>query len=98
MRCSMRRRALGRADLHHEIDVAPVDAEIERRGRDHRLQHAGDHGALDLAALLDRERAVMQRDGEAVLVVRPEQFWNSISAWLRVLTKSSVVRCSRMIS
>ena len=31
-------RALRRADIDDEIDVAPVDAEIERRGADHGAQ------------------------------------------------------------
>ena len=56
------RRALRRADIDDEIDVAPVDAEIERRGADHRAQPAGRHRVLDLAALRHVERAVMQRD------------------------------------
>ena len=34
------RGALRRADIDDEIDVAPVDAEIERRGADHRAQLA----------------------------------------------------------
>ena len=66
------RRALRRADIDDEIDVAPVDAEIERRGADHAAQFAGRHRVLDLAALRDVERAVMQRDGEAVVVHAPQ--------------------------
>jgi len=30
--------ALGRAHLDHEVDIAPVDAEVERRGRHDRAQ------------------------------------------------------------
>ena len=66
------RGALRRADIDDEIDVAPVDAEIERRGADHRAQPAGRHRGLDLAALRDVERAVMQRDREVVVVDAPE--------------------------
>ena len=66
------RGALGRADIDDEIDVAPVDAEIERRGADHAAQFARRHRVLDLAALGDVERAVMQRDREAVVVHAPE--------------------------
>ena len=66
------RGALGRADIDDEVDVAPVDAEIERRGADHAAQFAGGHRVLDLAALGDVERAVMQRDREAVVVHAPE--------------------------
>jgi hypothetical protein len=43
--------APGRADIEDEIDVAPVDAEIERRGAHHGAQPASNHGCLDLAAL-----------------------------------------------
>ena len=67
------RRAFRRADVDDEIDVAPVDAKIERRGADHRAQLAARHGVLDFAALLDVERAVMQSDGERVVVEVPER-------------------------
>ena len=40
MRWSHAASALGRADLDDEIDVAPIDAEIERRGADHRAKLA----------------------------------------------------------
>ncbi len=53
---------LGRADLDDEVDVAPVDAEVERGGADHGAQGTGSHRGLDLAALLDGEAAVMQAD------------------------------------
>jgi hypothetical protein len=38
MRCISRLGALRRADMDDEIDVAPVDAEVERRGADHGAQ------------------------------------------------------------
>ncbi len=44
-------RPLRRADMNNQIDIAPVDPEIERRGRDHSAQGVGGHGLLDLAAL-----------------------------------------------
>ena len=66
------RGALRRADIDDEIDVAPVDAEIERGGADHAAQLARRHRVLDLAALRDIERAVMQRDGKAIVVHAPE--------------------------
>ena len=64
--------ALWRADIDDEIDVAPVDAEVERGGADHAAQFAGRHRVLDLAALGDIERAVMQRDREPIVVHAPE--------------------------
>ena len=66
------RGTLWRADIDDEIDVAPVDTEVERGGADHAAQLAGRHRVLDLAALGDVERAVMKRNGEAVVVHPPE--------------------------
>ena len=64
--------ALGRPDIDDEIDVAPVDAEVERGGADHAAQFARGHRVLDLATLGDVERAVMQRDREPVVVHAPQ--------------------------
>ena len=64
--------ALGRGELDHQVDVAPVDAEVERRGADHGAQLARRHGRLDLAALLGGQRAVMQGDRQVVLVEAPQ--------------------------
>ena len=66
-------RPFGRADVDDEIHVAPVDAEIEGRGADHGLEPAFDHSRLDAPALGDVEGAVMEGDGEGVLVQAPER-------------------------
>ena len=66
------RGAFGRTDIDHQIDVAPINAKIERRSADHRAQTACGHGVLDLAALRDIERAVMQRDRQIVVVDAPQ--------------------------
>ena len=58
-------RSLRRADIDDEIDITPVDAEIERRGADDGLEAAFRHRLLDAAALAGVERAVMQRDRQA---------------------------------
>ncbi len=63
---------LWRANIDDEIDVAPVDAEIERRGADHRLQGAFGHRRLDAPPLPGVERAVMQGDRQAVVVDPPQ--------------------------
>ena len=76
--------ALGRAHLDHQIDVAPVDAEIERRGRHHGAQLARRHRRLDLAALLDRERAVMQADRQIVVVDPPQPVEDQLGLGARV--------------
>ena len=77
-------RALRRADIDDEIDVAPVDAEVERGGGDHGAQPAGRHRVLDLAALRHVERAVMQRDREAVVVDAPQLLEHHLGLHARV--------------
>ena len=59
-----RRTFPGAPTLMTQIDIAPVDAEVERRGTYHRAQLARCHGILDLAPLRHVERAMMQRDGQ----------------------------------
>ena len=78
------RGALRRAHVDDEIDVAPVDAEIERGGRDHGAQPARRHRVLDAAALPDVERAVMQRDREIVVVHPPELLEDHLGLAARV--------------
>ncbi len=65
-------RPLWRADVDDEIDIAPVDAEIEGRGAHHRLEAAVGHRRLDLAPLGGIERAMMQRDRQVILVGLPQ--------------------------
>jgi hypothetical protein len=77
-------RALGRADIDDEIDISPVDAEIERGGADHGLEFACRHRRLDLAALLRIERAVMKRDRQIVLVDRPQRLEGEFRLHARV--------------
>lgn len=57
-----RRDAARRADLADEIDVADVDAEFERRGRDEQLQFAALQALLGVEAVLLRQAAVMRGD------------------------------------
>ena len=61
-----------RADMDDQIDIAPVDAEIERRGGNNGAQPVVGHGRLDLAALANIERAMMQGDRQIVVIDRPE--------------------------
>ena len=56
------RDALRAADLQHALDRQEVDAEVEARRRDHRLQPAVLQAQFDPLAHLPVERAVMQRD------------------------------------
>ena len=51
-----------RADLADEIDVADVDAQLQRRGGDERLQLRRSSAALGVEALFLRQAAVMRGD------------------------------------
>ena len=84
------RRAFRRADIDDQIDIAPVDAEIERGGAHHRAQPALGHCGFDLAALRRVERAVVERDRQRLSSLMRQRSWKMTSAWLRVLTKTSV--------
>ena len=62
-----------RRDLHHEVDGAHVDAELERRGGDDAGQRPGLERLLDLGAGLARERAVVcAGDGFVAELVEPQ--------------------------
>ena len=63
---------LGRTDLDHQINIAPVDAQIERAGTDDRTQRACDHCGLDLFALRARQAAVVNTNWQIVNVGQPE--------------------------
>ena len=65
-------RAFRCAEVNDKIDIAPVDAEVERRRRDDGAQLAGGHRGFDLFALSGIERAVMQADRQIVIVGAPE--------------------------
>ena len=65
-------RALRRADIDDEVDVAPVDAEVERRGADDGAELSCRHRRLDLAPLGGVERAVMEGDRVALAVDPPQ--------------------------
>jgi hypothetical protein len=66
------RGALRRAHLDDEVDVAPVDAQIEAGGADEAAQLARGHRRLDLAPRLDRQAAMVDADRQRLLVHRPQ--------------------------
>jgi hypothetical protein len=66
------RAALGRAHLDDEVDVAPVNAEVEAGGRNEGAQLARGHRRFDLAPRLEREAAVVNADRQAGLVGGPQ--------------------------
>ncbi len=73
-----------RSDLDDEVDVAPVDAEVERGGADDGAQAAPCHDGLDLAALLDGEAPVMKRYRQVVPVLPPQRAEHQLGLGPRV--------------
>jgi hypothetical protein len=67
------RDSLGRADLHHLVHRAPVNAEIERGGGDDGAQLPRRHRGFHLAPLLDGEAGVMQPDRQVFVVQLPQR-------------------------
>ena len=61
-----------RADLNHQIDSAPVDAQIQRSGADHGAEFACDHGGFDPVALFAGKGAVVDGDGQVFGIGKPE--------------------------
>ena len=68
--------ALRRTHLHDAIDIAPIDAEIERRGADERTQPALRHRPFNLAPRLRRQRSVVNANGKFRLVRIPQLLKN----------------------
>ena len=86
-----------RAELADQVDLADVDAELERGGRHQRLQRAALEPLLGVEPLLLGEAAVVRGH----LVARPGARTAARvtrSASRRVLTKISVVRCASISS
>ncbi|MNS93679.1 hypothetical protein D3C72_1278660 [compost metagenome] len=65
------RGALGGCQLDDQINRAPVDAQIQRRGADHRSQFLARHRGFHLAALFGGQAAVMKGDRQVVLIQPP---------------------------
>ena len=85
-----------RADLADQIDVADVDAQLQRGGGDQHLQLAALEALLGVEAKFLGQAAVVR--GHCVLAQAFAQVAAKRSAMRRVLTKISVVRCSRASS
>ena len=78
------RRTLWGAHLDDEVDVAPVDAEVEA-GRCHQsAQLAGRHRRFDLAASLLRKAAVVDPDRQTLVVLRPQVLEDQLGEPARV--------------
>ena len=81
-------------DLDHEVDVADVDPEFERRRRDQRLAARRLQPLLGVEAPVLREAPVVARDDAPAPSSSPSRAPRRSASW-RVLTNTSVVRCSR---
>ena len=78
------RRAFWRADIDDEIDVPPIQSNVERRGAHDGAQASARHRGFDLAALRHVERAVMKRDRKIVVVEMPQVLKNVLGLAARV--------------
>ena len=66
------RRPLRCPHLDHQVDIAPIDAEIEAGGGDDRPQPPRRHGILGLASRLDAQRAMVDADRQRMVVLGPQ--------------------------
>ena len=78
------RAALGRAHLDDEVDVAPVDAEVEAGGATSARSLPARHRRLDLAPRLEREAAVVDADRQRLVVDRPQVLEDQLGEAARV--------------
>ena len=63
---------LGRADLQHQIHIAPIDAQIQAARAHNRAQLALGHGGFHFFALGACQAAVMNADGQGRVIRHPE--------------------------
>ena len=78
------RAALGRAHLHDQINIAPIDPQIEAGGSDQRAQLAARHRAFDFAPRLLRQRAMMNPDRQVIRIGFPQLLKNELGQKARV--------------
>ena len=78
------RGALGRAHLHNAINIAPIDTQIERACADESAQFSPRHCALDLAPRFFRQTAVMNPDGQIVLIHIPQKLEQKLGQKTRI--------------
>ena len=77
-------RSLRRADVDNQIDIAPVDAEFERRGADDGAELALAHRGLHFPPLRHVQRAMVKRDGKRILIRLPERLEDDFGLGARV--------------
>ncbi len=84
---------LGRADLHHEIDIAPIEPEIEAASADDGAQFSAHHGGLDFLSLGAVERAVMDSDGKSIIIGKPQIMKENFRLCARVVKDQRGAMC-----
>ena len=63
---------LGRAHLDHQINIAPVQPQIERPRANHSAQLASNHRRFYPLALFARQRTVVNADRKCLFVRQPQ--------------------------
>ena len=58
--------------LDHQINISPIKPQVQGTCADNRTQSAGNHSRLNPLALRSRQRAVVDCDGQVVLVELPK--------------------------
>ena len=76
--------ALRRGNLDHEVHIAPVDAQLQRRRRHHAADLPRRHHGLGAPPEFAVERAVVDRDGQVVLVRVPQHLQHQLGLRARV--------------
>ena len=61
-----------RSDLDHQIDIPPVNAKVQGTGADNRPQITTHHGRFDLLALRAIKAAVVNADGQTLIIGEPQ--------------------------
>ena len=63
---------LGRAHLDHQINIAPVQPQIQRPRANHSAQLASNHRRFHPFALFARQRTVVNPDGQGLFIRQPQ--------------------------
>lgn len=80
----MRELLLGAPHLHYQINIAPVNAQIERGGANHLLERTDNHGALDLAPLFRRQRAMVRCNEQQIIIDHSQPLKQQLGRVVRI--------------
>src|SRR3546814_10655753 len=78
--------ALGRAHLDDAVDIPPIHAQVQRGSGDQPAQLTRRHGRFHLPPRLPRQAAMMDADGQIVVVDRPrsEEHTSELQSLMRI--------------